>query len=153
MFFLSAAAALSLAGCGWLFSPPPPKLVFGPPVIQGEYGRITVSVVGLPKGMGALGVQFGGFSYPAAKMADVRIKGVNGYLVLAQEFSGGQGGFVVSTISSQGMDTGPVAVIEFRALAPVGAGEIALDETKISMVDVGSSPLDFELAQPVYYAR
>ncbi len=148
-----AALVLLLAGCGHLWAPPAPAVIFGPPMVQGERGEIVVSVADLPKGAGALGVALGGITYPAAKMADVEVEGVAGYVVLAREFTGGQGGFVISTISSQGIASGPIAKITFRALGEIAPGEIALDEDKISLIDVDNAPLDFDLAQPAYYAR
>lgn len=148
---LASGAMLLLSGCAHLWAPPRPQLIFGPPVIQGEYGEIVVSVAHVPRGMGALAVAYGGISYPAAKMVEVEVEGMNGYTAFAQRFVSGQGGFVISSIS--GLEAGPVARIRFRALAPVSPGEISVDGSAIYMVDGDNKPVDFELSRPAYYAR
>ena len=153
LLMMGAALGFVLSGCGHLWTPPVPTVIFGPPMIQGERGEIVVSVADLPKGAGALGVTLGGIVYPTAKMADIEVEGVSGYVVLAQDFTGGQGGFVISTISSQGVASGPIAKITFRALEEIAPGELALDEDKISLIDVDNAPVDFDLTQPAYYAR
>ncbi len=147
------ALAFVLLGCAHLWAPKAPSLIFGPPTVQGERGEMVVSVADLPKGVGALGVTLGGITYPEAKMADIKVEGASGYVVLAQEFASGQGGFIISTISSQGISSGPIAVITFRVLDDITPGEIAFDETKIALIDVDNAPVDFDLSQPIYYAR
>ena len=147
------ALAFVLLGCAHLWAPKAPSLIFGPPTVQGERGEMVVSVADLPKGVGALGVTLGGITYPEAKMADIKVEGASGYVVLAQEFASGQGGFIISTISSQGISSGPIAVITFRALGEIAPGEIAYDGTKIALIDVDNELVDFDLAQPIYYAR
>lgn len=145
------AAVLVLAGCAHLWAPPTPTVIFGPPVVQGERAEILVSVADIPQGAGALAVEFGGFTYPADKVADPVVEGIDGFVVLAQRFEAGQGGFVLASIS--GIEAGPVARITFRPLAPVAPGDFAVDATKVSLANEHNESVDFELAQPAYYAR
>ncbi|HIP98961.1 TPA: hypothetical protein EYH33_00225 [Candidatus Bipolaricaulota bacterium] len=144
-------AVLALAGCAHLWAPPSPTVIFAPPVVQGERAEILVSVADVPGGAGALAVEFGGFTYPAHKLADLEVEGIGGFVVLAQRFEAGQGGFVVASIS--GIEAGPVARITFRPLAPLDPADFAVDENRVSLADEHNKLVDFELSQPAYYAR
>ncbi len=143
----------TLVGCIRLWAPPAPALIFGPPVVEGEHGKIVVSVADMPQGgVGAIGVEFGGISYPADKMGDFRVKGLNGFEVLAWDFHDGEGGFVA--VSTTAMISGPIAVIEFAAADEVSPAEIGLDDSKIGLASAHNTLIeDFELSRPAYYAR
>jgi hypothetical protein len=144
-------AVLVLAGCAHLWAPPAPTVIFGPPVVQGERGELVVSVADIPQGAGALAVELGGLVYPADKLADLEVEGLNGFVVLAQRFEAGQGGFVLASIS--GIEAGPIARITFRALAPVDPGDFTVDGAKVSLADEHNEPVEFTLSRPAYYAR
>ena len=142
-----------LAGCSHLWAPPKPTLIFGPPVVEGDHGKIVVSVANMPRdGVGAIGVEFGGISYPAAKMGDFRVKGLNGFEVLAWDFHDGEGGFVA--VSTTAMESGPIAVIEFEAEGAISPAEIGIDAAKISLASAHNTLIEgFEISRPAYYAR
>jgi len=147
------AMAGVLAGCSHLWAPPKLTLIFGPPVVEGDHGKIVVSVANMSRdGVGAIGVAFGGTSYPAAKMGGFRVKGLNGFEVLAWDFHDGEGGFVAASITA--MESGPIAVIEFEAAGAVSPAEIGIDASKISLTSAHNTLIEgFGVSQPAYYAR
>ena len=142
-----------LAGCSHLWAPPKPTLIFGPPVVEGDHGKIVVSVADMPQdGVGAIGVAFGGISYPADKMGAFSVKGMNGFEVLAWDFHDGEGGFVA--VSTTAMESGPIAVIEFEAEGAISPAEIGIDAAKISLASAHNTLIEgFEISRPAYYAR
>jgi hypothetical protein len=146
----------TLWGCTNLWAPAPPdhipKLIFGPPVVEGDHGKIVVSVVDMPQdGVGAIAVEFGGIIYPTAKMSDFQVKGVNGLQALAWDFHDGKGGFVA--VSTTAIASGPVAVISFTVTGPVGSG-IVVYAAKISLASAHNTLIQgFKISQPAYYAR
>jgi hypothetical protein len=148
-----AAGALGLLGCAHLWQPPRPTVIFGPPVIEGDRGKIVVSVSNIPQdGLGAIAVEFGGLTYPADKMEGFSLEGLNGFEVLAWEFAGGQGGFVAA--STAGLESGSVVAISFKAKEKVDASEIVIDKAKVSLASARNTLIeDFEVSMPSYYAR
>lgn len=147
-------ALLWLVGCAHLWQPPKPTtVVFGPPLIEGDVGKIVVSVANIPdKGLGAMAVKFGGFEYPADKMEGITVVGESGFEALAWKFSGGKGGFVLA--SSSGIKTGPVAEIRFRANGKVNPAEIHIDPGRISLASAENRLIEgVEVSLPAYYAR
>jgi len=145
-----------LFGCAHLWQPPNPKpaVIFGPPLIEGDVGKIVVSVAYIPSDeeLGAMVVEFGGFKYPAAKMDKITVVGKSGFEALAWKFSNGEGGFVLA--STTGIEAGPVAEIRFRAKGKVSPAEIQIDSTKISLASAQNTLIKgFDVTFPVYYAR
>ena len=155
IFRLGVLVALAgvLAGCSHLWAPPKPMLIFGPPVVEGDHGKIVVSVVNMSRdGVGAIAVAFGGISYPADKMGAFSVKGMNGFEVLAWDFHDGEGGFVAA--STTAMESGPIAVIEFEAAGAISLAEIGIDDSKISLASARNTLIeDFEISRPAYYTR
>lgn len=147
-------ALLWLFGCTHLWQQPlSPTVVFGPPLIEGDVGKIVVSVANIPDGgLGAMAVKLGGFEYPENKMDDITVVGESGFEALAWQFSGGEGGFVLA--SSSGIKAGPVAEIRFRANGKVNPADIHIDPGKISLCSAENTLVPgFEGRVSAYYAR
>lgn len=142
-----------LGGCAHLWQPPKPTVIFGPPVVEGDHGRIVVSVANMPKdGVGAIAVEYGGMTYPDGKMGDFKVEGMNGFEALAWDFHDGKGGFVAA--STTATVSGPIAVITFKATGKVTPEEIGIAEDKVSLASAHNTLITgFEVSQPAYYAR
>ena len=157
-FLLLLPLAVILGGCAYLWQPPSPapQVIFGSPVMEGDHGKIVVSVANMPQdGVGAIAVKYGGITYPADKMSDFKVEGRNGFKAIAWDFSNGKGGFVA--VSTTAISSGPIAVITFKATRKINSSDIEIAKNITDLISLASAHntliTDFKVYRPAYYAR
>lgn len=132
---LGVAACIALTACisQWLAPPVEPTLAIGDPVVAGGRGEVLLSVVDMPDGgLAAMAVLPGGMTYAPAKVTNVTLVGLNGFIVLASEFAGGHGRFVIVNPSA-GRAVGPIAKLTFDVSGAVTSGDLAFVVANIQL--------------------
>ena len=151
---LVASLLLSLVGCmgGWLNQSNRPTLYLGKPVISNGQGELTVSVTNMPDGgLAAIQVDLGGMTYDPEKISDLKVAGLNGFIVLKSEFAEGKGHFMLIDILS-GVENGSILKLTFSAHGNVTVGDIVLSKDKIKLVSDAVATID-TWNLPAYYAE
>ncbi len=154
---LATGLVLGLSACmgNWLGTQTKPTLIIGDPVVSTGKGQVILSVSDMPdEGLASLAVDVGGMTYVTTKVSNIVVTGMNGFTVLAQEFVGGNGRFVLVNPTS-GTVTGPVAKLEFDMTGTVTRADFTFAKLNIEL----GSALDALIATWVlgegkaYYAK
>jgi len=146
---------LGLAACMELFSGVrTPTLILGEIRVAGGRGEILLSVSDMPDGgLASFAVHVTGIEYPAV-VANVAVEGLNGFEVLAQQFtvgSPGSGGFLVAHASA-GLPAGEFAKLTFDISGTVVLSDFTFDQSKISMGDDDNHLISpFEIKEAYHY--
>lgn len=149
------AIIVGITACMNLFTAPvEPTLITGAVVITGDRGEILLSVKNMPDGgLASLAVVLGGILYPAT-VDNVAVVPLAGFTVLAEQFAGGSGGFLVAH-SCAGLPDGAFAKLTFDVIggSPVLA-DFTFVKADISMGDDSNNAIAFEISDPLeYYAK
>jgi hypothetical protein len=110
-------------------------LVIGTPVIIGTHGEVIISVVNMPQeGMAVMAVDLGGLTYTNTKITSIVVAGLNGFIVLANEFDDttAKGRFVIANANA-GSVAGTVAKLTFDVTGNVGSADITFHEPHIEL--------------------
>ncbi|MFC2106002.1 hypothetical protein ACFLS0_04560 [Candidatus Bipolaricaulota bacterium] len=151
--WLMILLASTLVGCfgPWFESTPVPKLYFGEPIIENGQGSVRISVSCMPNGgLAAIQVNLGGLLYDEEKLSNLVAEGLNGFVVLIQQFTDGEGGFILT--NTTGVESGPILRLTFKAHGNVKCGDIQLLADSITLVDDALLLVD-DWDTPAYYAR
>ena len=154
---LATGLVLGLSACmgNWLGTSTKATLIIGDPIVSTGKGQLILSVSDMPdEGLASLAVDLGGMTYPAAKVSNVVVTGINGFTVPAQEFVGGNGRFVIVNPTS-GTVTGPVAKLEFNVTGTVTSGDFHFFDANIELgSDLGALIAPWVLGTgKAYYAK
>jgi hypothetical protein len=132
---LATGLVLGLSACmgNWLGTQTKATLIIGDPVVSTGKGQLILSVSDMPdEGLASLAVYLGGMTYVTTKVSNVVVTGMNGFTVLASQFVGGNGGFVIVNPTS-GTVTGPVAKLEFDVTGTVASTDFTFAKTNITL--------------------
>jgi hypothetical protein len=154
---LATGRVLGLSACmgNWLGTSTKATLIIGDPVVSTGKGQVILSVADMPgEGLASLAVDLGGMTYDPTKVSKVVVTGMNGFTVLAQEFVGGNGRFVLANPAS-GTVTGPVAKLEFDMTGTVTSGDFHFFDANIELgSDLGALITPWVLGEgKAYYAK
>ncbi len=156
---VAAALAVSLFGCmgNWFTQTQTASLIIGNPVISGTTGMILVSVTSMPNnGLASLAVRTGGLTLLKDKVANVKVTGLNGFTVLAQDFNQTTGAlrFVVANANA-GSVGGTVAEVAFTGTGTITSGDIKATAADIQLGSAGNALITaWQLvAGQAYYAK
>ena len=144
---------LILAGCfgPWFSSEPMPTLSLGEPAIENGQGSIRISVADMPNGgLAGIHVALGGLLYSREKVLNLAVEGLNGFIVLIQQFVDGEGGFIL--VNASGIESGPILQLTFDVHGSVKYGDIQLLADFITLVDDALLMVE-NWNTPAYYAR
>ena len=157
---LGLALSFGLSSCmtDYLGTPPQPTLVFGRVTLAGTRGEVVVYVASMPAGgVASVAVAARGVSYSEVVPDSIRVAGLNGFVVLAQDFTTSPGaGAVVAVNPACGVVSGPILRFTFEAsggtpvlwVRPEDKDRVTLgsdEDVRIDPFDLGS--------ERVYYAR
>lgn len=132
---LATGLVLGLSACmgNWLGTSTKATLIIGDPVVSTGKGQLILSVADMPQeGLASLAVDLGGMTYTAAEVSNVVVTGINGFTVLASQFVGGNGRFVIVNPTS-GTVTGPVAKLEFDVTGTVTSTDFIFVKANITL--------------------
>jgi len=101
-------------------------------------------------GLAGIHVDLGGLLYDQEKVSNLAVEGLNGFVVLIQQFVDGEGGFILVNISR--IESGPILRLTFEAHGNVKYGDIQLLADSITLVD-DALLLVKDWNTPAYYAR
>jgi len=150
---LGAGLVLGLAGCMELFTGAgTPTLILGEVRLFEGRGEILLSVRDMPDGgLASVAVQITGITY-TDKVDNVRVEGLNGFEVLAQQFdpSPGSGGFFVAHPCA-GLPAGEFAKLVFDVTGTVTLDEFTVDKNDIAMGDDSNMAITFVMDEAYHY--
>ena len=137
MVVVSLGLLLALSACmgQWFTQEQKAYLVIGTPVIIGTHGEVIISVVNMPQeGMAVMAVDLGGLTYTNTKITSIVVAGLNGFIVLANEFDDttAKGRFVIANANA-GSVAGTVAKLTFDVTGNVGSADITFHEPHIKL--------------------
>ena len=115
---LSVGMILVLTGCmgGWFTQEQKAYLVIGTPVVTGNHGEVIISVVNMPsEGAASIAINDEGITYTDITGTSINVEGLNGFTVLAQDFttSIGKGGLAACNANG-GIAGSPILKITFE---------------------------------------
>ena len=108
-------------------------LVIGTPVISGTHGEVIISVANMPsEGAASIAIDKAGITYTNITGTSISVEGLNGFIVLAQDFviTSGKGGLVAANTNS-GITGGPILRITFETTSASPTFTVA--EAKVSI--------------------
>jgi hypothetical protein len=158
---LAAGLLLVLTACmgGWFTQQQNATLVIGKPVVSGGRGEVMISVTDMPnQGLASIAIDDLGITYNDIDSASIETEGLNGFTVLAQDFTTTAGkGRLVAANPTSGSVGGTIIKITFEVtganaafgIADADKGKVELGShlgTLITTWDLSSSTAD-------YYAR
>ena len=151
------AVALGITACmHWFADPPVPTLIIGPVTIVGARGEILLSVTDIPGGgLALMAVNvLTGITYPIGKVANITVVGLVGFEVLAQQFIGGFGGFLVAH-GSAGLPAGDFVKLVFDVIDPtVVLADFTFNPAGIDLVDDSNQDITYQIRDAFkYYAK
>jgi len=149
------ALVAALVGCTHLFTGSRvPTLLLGEVTITADRGQILLSAKNMPDGgLASVAVTLGGIIYDVAKIDNVSVEGLSGFEVPAQQFAGGNGGFVL-VHPSAGLPAGAFAKITFDATGDPTLADFAFSKGDISLADDSYHAVSFQLQDEyAYYAK
>lgn len=137
--FLAMGLVVTLTACTghWFTWEQRTTLIIGQPAVTGNHGEVLISVTAMPQeGMASMAVKPDGMTYKQAKITNVSVEGLNGFMVLTSGFDDttGKGRFVIANPNA-GSVGGTVAKLTFDVNGSLVAGELAFDKNHI---DLGS---------------
>ncbi len=137
MVMVSLGLLLALSACmgQWFTQEQKAYLVIGTPVVTGNHGTVIISVVNMPQeGMASMAVDLEGLTYTNAKISNIVVAGVNGFIVLTSKFNDatGDGCFVIANANA-GSIGGTVAKLTFDVTGSVDSTDITFHTPHIAM--------------------
>ena len=119
--FLTMGLLVALTACmgAWFTPQQKATLIIGQPVITGNRGEVRISVVNMPDG-GVAGIKLGKVNDEAITFSDIDAAsivatGLNGFTVLAQDFTTNAGkGCLLGANASTGITGGKILKITFE---------------------------------------
>ncbi len=115
---LAAGLVLGLSACmgNWFGTPTSATLIIGNPVVVGAKGEVMISVVNMPTGgLASIAIDDKGITYTNITPASIQATGVNGFTVLAKDFTTTAGkGRLVAVNPTSGSVGGTILKITFE---------------------------------------
>jgi len=87
---LALGLVLGLTACmgGWFTQEHKATLIIGKPVVSGNRGEVVISVADMPnQGLASIAIDDQGITFNDIKAASIEATGLNGFTVLAQDFT------------------------------------------------------------------
>ena len=133
---LALSLILTLTACmGQWFTPKQvATLIIGKPVISGNRGEVVISVANMPgQGLASIAIDEKGITFNDINAATITATGLNGFTVLAQDFTTTPGkGCLVAANSTSGNVSGPILKITFEVTGANPTLEI-VDQGKVTL--------------------
>lgn len=132
---LGLLVALSACMGQWFTHEQTAYLVIGTPVVTGTHGEVIISVVNMPdEGMASMAVDVDGMTYTKAKISNIVVAGLNGFIVVSSKFDDttGNGRFVIANANA-GSIGGTVAKLTFDVTGSVGSGDLPFNAPHIKL--------------------
>lgn len=116
-----------------------PTLLVSDPVVTGNQGSVTISVEAMPGGgLASMAVQTGGVTYNTVSISSVHLVALNGFTVVSQAFSGGNGAFAIADATG-GVTTGPVASLVFTVAGSLDSPPFPFTKAAIELGDAADA--------------
>jgi len=133
---LALGLILGLTACmGQWFTPKQvATLIIGKPVVSGNRGEVLISVTNMPnQGLASIAIKNQGITTANIDPTSVKVEGLNGFTILASEFSGTHGRLVAANPTS-GSVGGTIIKITFEVTGANPTFEIqAGDKGKVTL--------------------
>jgi len=132
---LAVALILGLTACmgGWFTHEQNATLIIGQPAISGNRGEVLISVTNMPnQGLASIAIDDQGITFDDINAASIEVTGLNGFTVLASDFTTTTDkGSLAAANSTSGSAGGTILKITFEV---TGANPtFTLDKTKVSI--------------------
>ena len=155
---LAVGLILALTACmgGWFTHEQGAYLVVGTPVVTGNHGEVIISVVNMPsEGVASIAIDDEGITYTNITGSSVNMEGLNGFTVLAQDFTTSAGkGSLAAVNANAGITGGPILKIMFET---TGNPTFTVTKAKVSIgshLNTLISDAKWQLSTGVaYYAK
>jgi len=155
---LSVGLILALTACmgQWFTQEQKAYVVIGTPVVTGSHGEIIISVVNMPsEGAASIAIDEAGITYTNITGTSVNVEGLNGFTVLAQDFTTTAGkGSLAAANANAGITGSPILKITFET---TGNPTFTVTKAKVSIgshLNTLISDANWELrADLAYYAK
>ncbi len=140
---LVVGLGIGLTACmgGWFTPQQIATLIIGDPVAVGGEWEVILSVANMPhQGLASMAVDVDGMTYNNAKISNIVATGLNGFIVLASEFSDAtsKGRFVIANAAT-GVVGGMILKLTFDANAAVTSADLGNARFDKSKVTLGSA--------------
>ena len=114
-------------------------LIIGAPVAKGGNYEVLISVANMPnQGLAAMAVDANGMTYNNAKISNITATGLNGFTVLASQFVGGNGRFVIVNPAT-GVVGGTILKLTFNAVGTPTAADLGTSRFFKANITLGSN--------------
>ena len=135
---LAMGLILALSACmgQWFTGQQTATLIIGKPVITGNHGEVLISVTNMPnQGLASIAIGDKGISFNDIKAASIVATGLNGFTVLAQDFTTtANKGRLVAANATSGSVGGTIIKITFETIGANPAFRIAdADKVKVTL--------------------
>jgi len=131
---LAVGLIFVLTACmgGWFTHEQKAYLVIGTPVIIGTHGEVIISVVNMPsEGAASIAIDDEGITYTNITGSSVNVEGLNGFTVLAQDFTTTAGkGSLAACNANAGITGSPILKITFET---TGTPTFTVTKTKVNI--------------------
>jgi len=131
---LAVGLILALTACmgQWFTQEQKPYLVIGTPVVTGSHGEVIISVVNMSsEGAASIAIDDEGITYTNITASSVNVEGLNGFTVLAEDFTTSAGkGSLAAANANAGITGGPILKITFET---TGNPTFTVTKTKVSI--------------------
>lgn len=139
--FLTVGLIVGLSACMGFFqnTAQTPTLIIGKLALSGNRGEVLISVANMPnKGLASIAIDDKGITFDDIEAASIEVTGLNGFTVLAQDFTTTAGnGRLVAANPTSGSVGGTIIKVTFEVTGANPAFGIA-DADK-GKVDLGSA--------------
>ncbi len=134
---LATVLVISISACmgNWFTQTETISLIIGNPVVSGGTGTILLSVTSMPNdGLASLAIKAAGLTLPKDNVSSVKVAGLNGFAVLAQNYGSSTGDvrFVVANANA-GSTGDTIAKITFTVTGTIDSSDIGSDAAQMSL--------------------
>jgi len=158
---LALGLILGLSACmgAWFTQEQRATLIIGKPMITGNRGEVLISVANMPnKGLASIAIDNEGITYTNIKDASIEATGLNGFTVLAQDFTTtANKGRLVAANPTSGSVGGTIIKVTFEvtganpAFGIADKGKVTLGSALNTLISQGTWNLSSNATD--YYAK
>jgi len=135
---LAVGLVLGLTACmgHWFGQQQNPTLIIGKLALSGNRGEVLISVANMPnKGLASIAIDDSGITYTNIKASSIEATGLNGFTVLAQDFTTTTGkGRLVAANPTSGSVGGTIIKVTFEVTGANPTFEIQVgDKGKVTL--------------------
>jgi len=160
---LAVGLILGITACmgGWFTPQQVATLIVGKPVVSGNRGEVVISVTNMPnQGLASIAIDDKGITFDDIEAASIEVTGLNGFTVLAQDFTTTAGnGRLVAANPTSGSVGGTIIKVTFEVtganpafgIADAGKGKVDLGSALNTLIAQGAWNLSSNATD--YYAK